>query len=54
MLARRSWKALLIEGKTVRYMRNSRIRKAIVPQMSSLVAGKIGLGSSSAASWARR
>ena len=34
---------------------NSRIRKAIVPQMSSFQAGRMGLRlSSPAASWARR
>ena len=54
MLSRRFLKALSTDGQTVRYIRNTRIRKAIVPQMSSLVAGKIGLGSSSAACWARR
>jgi hypothetical protein len=51
MLARRSARALFTEGKTVRHMRNSRIRKAIVPQMSSLTAGQMGLGSWASASW---
>jgi hypothetical protein len=51
MLARRSARALFTEGKTVRYMTNSRIRKAIVPQISSFQAGRMGLRVSS---WARR
>jgi hypothetical protein len=55
MLARRSLKALSTDGHTVRYMTNSRMKKAIVPQISSLAAGRIGFGSwAGSASWARR
>jgi hypothetical protein len=53
MLSRRFLKALSTDGQTVRYMRNRSSRKAIVPQMSSLEAGRMGLCSCSAASWAR-
>ena len=50
MLSRRSLKASSTDGQTVRYMMNTRIRKAIVPQISSFAAGRMGFCSCSAAS----